>query len=260
MGLKPNYIVPYSTIERLEHISEAAATIQICTTLGTYLAAGLEEHFGVPEVKAPLPYGIAGTDACLRELARITRREQSAERVIAREHEKIARSLGEIRKRLAGKKVFIGAGDAHAHSLVAVVRELGMDVAGSALWHYDRNIDNGNEHSDELAHVLKHHGNFPLSICNKQSFELVNQLNRVKPDIFVTRHAGTVWANKLGIPSFTIADEHFSLGYEGIVNFGSVVADTLDSAWFVKKVAKHSKLPYTQWWMDQSPFSQMKEA
>ena len=79
LNLRPNYIVPFSTIEQLEKISEAAATVQICPTLGTYLAAGLEQEYGVKEVKAPVPYGLKGTDNWFRELGKITGKEKEVE-------------------------------------------------------------------------------------------------------------------------------------------------------------------------------------
>ena len=72
LGLAANYVTPFTTIERLERLSESMATVQVCHTLGTYLAAGLEQRFGVPEIKAPAPYGIPATDAWLRELGRVT--------------------------------------------------------------------------------------------------------------------------------------------------------------------------------------------
>lgn len=111
MGLRPNHIVPLSTIEQLERISEAAATVQYCQTLGTYLAAGLEQHFGVPEVKAAAPFGLRASDELLREIGRIFHKEAEAEQVIRSEREKIAEDLAYLRGRLSGKTAFIAAGD-----------------------------------------------------------------------------------------------------------------------------------------------------
>ncbi len=255
LGLRPNYIVPYTTVEQLAHISEAAATLQICNTLGTYLAAGLEEHFGVPEIKAPLPYGVAGTDAYLRELGRVVHKEAAVEQLIADEKERIAPKLEQLRRNLAGKKAFIGAGDGHGHSILAIIEELGMQLAGSCIWHHDLKNDNGDERSDELKHVITHYGNFSIGICNKQSFELVNLMNKKQPDIYIARHTGTIWATKLGIPSFLMGDEHFGLGYQGLINYGELILDTISNPAFVKNIAAHNKLPYTDWWLAQEPFS-----
>lgn len=79
MGLRVNYLVPNATVEQLEHMSEAAASTHICETLGAYIAQGLEQAFGVPEVKSPPPYGLTWSDAWLRELGRLTNREELAE-------------------------------------------------------------------------------------------------------------------------------------------------------------------------------------
>jgi nitrogenase molybdenum-iron protein alpha chain len=63
LGLRVNYIVDLATVEDLAQLSEAAATVGFCYTLSSYMAAALEQEFGVPEIKAPQPYGFAGTDA-----------------------------------------------------------------------------------------------------------------------------------------------------------------------------------------------------
>ena len=47
-------------------------------------------------------------------------------------------------------------------------------------------------------------------VCNKQAFELVNALKRIKPDLMIARHDGmTLWGAKLGIPTLLIGDEQF---------------------------------------------------
>jgi nitrogenase molybdenum-iron protein alpha chain len=258
LGLRPNYIVPYNTVEQLERMSEAVATLQICNTLGSYLAAGLEEYFGVPEVKAPLPYGIPGTDAYLRELGRLTGKEREVELLILEEKARVMPELEELRSKLKGKTAFVGAGPAHGHSLVAVLRELGLNLVGTCFWHHDPINDNRDPRSDSLPHVVKEYGDFPVNICNKQSFELVNMLKRTKPDIFLARHAGTIWASKLGIPSILMGDEHFGLGYEGLINYGNLILDAITNPLFVKHLAAHEKLPYTDWWLAQDPYSFME--
>ena len=256
LGLVPNYIVPFTTIDRLERLSEAGATVQICSTLGTYLAAGLEQQFGVPEIKAPPPYGLAGTDAWLRELGRVTGKEREVETLIAEERARIAPELAGLRQRLAGVRGFVSAGAVHGHSIIGILKELGMDLAGGTVWHHDQRFDHGDDRGDSLGHVTEHYGDLPFSVCNKQSFEMVNLLNRLKPDIFVVRHNGmAVWGAKLGIPTFLMGDEHFGIGYQGLINYGQKVVDTITNPAFVQNLARHSRLPYTRWWLEQEPFA-----
>lgn len=256
LGYEPEYIVPFSTIAQLEHISEAAATIQICTTLGTYIGAALEQIYGVPEIKAPPAYGIAGTDNWYRELGKVLGKEQLVEEIIEREHLKVLPKLEEYRGRLKGKTAYVTAGAAHGHSLIALLRELGMEVQGAAIFHHDPIYDNGDTTSDALAHTVNTYGDIPnYNVCNKQAFELVNILNRVRPDIMIARHGGmTVWGAKLGIPTLLIGDEQFSFGYQGILNYAERIVETIDNIEFVTNLAKHSTMPYTKWWLEQNPF------
>jgi nitrogenase molybdenum-iron protein alpha chain len=257
IGLRPNYIVPFTNIDQLEKISEAVATVQICATLGTYLAAALEQEYGVPEVKAPPAYGLKGTDEWFRELGRLTGKENEVELLIKEERERIAPELQELRGKLKGKRVYITAGAAHGHSLLALLKELGLEIAGVAIFHHDPCYDNKDERSDALSHVVDTYGDIPnYNVCNKQVFELVNVLNRLKPDVFVARHGGlSVWGAKLGIPTFLMGDEHFGLGYQGMINYGNKILDALATREFVENIAAHSELPYTNWWLEQGPYT-----
>lgn len=256
MGLKANYIVPFTTIHQLSRISEAAATVQVCSTLGTYLAAALEQEYGVPEIKSPPPYGLKGTDEFFRELGRVTGKKKEAELLIKNEREIIEEELEEIRGKLKGKRAYISAGAAHGHSLLALLSDLEMEVVGAGIFHHDPHYDNGDDRSDALKHVVETCGDIKnFSVCNKQVFEMVNVLNRLKPDLLVVRHGGlSVWGVNLGIPTLLIGDEQFGIGYKGLINYGKKILDVLSTKDFVKNIAEHSELPYTNWWMQQDPY------
>jgi nitrogenase molybdenum-iron protein alpha chain len=262
LGLKSNPIVPYLSIENLARISEAGATAQMCATLGTYFAAGLERRFGVPEVKSPPPYGLAGTDAFLRELGRILGKEREVESFIAAERAAIADELQELRAEFTGVKAFVAAGPAHGHSFMSVLQDLGMVLVGSCMFHHDPHFDNGDIAGDSLNHVVKTHGNVRLGICNKQSFELVSLIRKLKPDVLVMRHPSVVvWGAKLGIPTFFIDDENYSVGYRGLVRYGRKIRDWLRNPAIERTLARHTRLPYTEWWLERGrdPFTFLAE-
>lgn len=261
LGYEPQYIVPFTTIAELGRISEAAASIQICQTLGTYMGAALEQVYGVPEIKAPPAYGLAGTDNWFRELGRVLDRREEVEEIIAREHARVLPKIEEYRRKFAGKTAYLTAGAAHGHAIIALLRELGLDVQGAAIFHHDPVYDNGDPDSDLLAHDVKTYGDVPnFNVCNKQAYELVNILRRIKPDLMIARHGGmTVWGAKLGIPSLLIGDEQFGFGYQGILNYAERIEDALDSREFVSNLAGHSSMPYTKWWLEQDPFHYLGE-
>jgi nitrogenase molybdenum-iron protein alpha chain len=261
LGYKARYILPYTTISQLESLSEAAATLQICPTLGTYMGAALEQVYGVPEIKAPAAYGIAGTDLWMRALGRILDRKEEVEEIIREEHRRVIPRLEEYRDKLRGKTAYLTAGAAHGHAIIALLRELGIEVKGAAIFHHDPIYDNGETSTDILEHVVNTYGDLPAyNVCNKQTYELVNILNRVKPDILVARHGGMViWGARLGIPTFLMEDEQFGFGYQGVLNYAEKILETLDNVEFTNNLARHSTIPYTRWWLEQDPFTFLEE-
>ncbi len=256
-GVIPNYITPYSTLESIRWSSEAAATVQACSTLGSYLGAALEQQFGVPELPTAPPYGIAQTNRWFRALGKLLGKEDVAERVIAEKREKYLPQIEAIREKLTGKTAYVTAGAAHGHALLGVLAELGIKAQGAAIFHHDPLYDNGVPEGDQLAQRVSDFGDVPnFNVCNKQEFELVNSLNRIRPDLLLARHGGmTLWGAKLGIPSLLIGDEHYSMGYEGLVKYGQRIIETLENDEFVKNLERHAINPYTKWWLSQEPYT-----
>jgi len=92
-------------------------------------------------------------------------------------------------------------------------------------------------------------------VGDQQNYELLNLLNRLKPDLYVARHGGsTVWATKLGIPSVMVADEFSAFGYQGLIDFGYRLSDALTNRSLAKNLSSRVKMPYTDWWMAQDSF------
>jgi nitrogenase molybdenum-iron protein alpha chain len=261
LSLRPVFIAPFSTIEELAKTSESVATISICGTLGGYFGNGLEEHYGVPYVKSMQPHGIAGMDSWLRGLGQAAGKEREVEQFIMEEKQRIAPELEEIRAKLKGRKAVIGMGPSFGHNYVRVLEELGVEVIWGATWHFDQHYDHGAcpESTLNLARTEREK-DLPVSVCDQQNFELLNLLNRLRPDIYVSRHGGTsVWATKMGITSVMVADEFSAFGYQGLVDFGYRIIDSLANRSLAKNLAARIKLPYTDWWLGQDSFSLLKE-
>ncbi|MDR3315523.1 MAG: hypothetical protein LBS98_03455 [Coriobacteriales bacterium] len=256
-GIEANYITPYSTVDSLAHASEAIASVQACSTLGSYMSSVLEQEYGVKAIRTSPPYGVPATDRWLRELGELLGKPEVAEQIIAEEREKYLSRIEELRAQLVGKTAYVTAGAGHGHSLLALLGELGLKAQGAAIFHHDPINDIEADESDALAHTVRDYGNVPnFNVCNKQEFELVNMLTRIRPDILLARHGGmTLWGAKLGIPSLLIGDEHYGMGYSGLVNYGERILETLENDEFVKNLERHAINPYTKWWLDQPTFT-----
>ena len=178
------------------------------------------------------------------------------EEIIVEGRRRIMPKLLEYRKKFQGKTAYLTAGAAHGHAIIALLRELGFNVLGAAIFHHDPLFDNQDPDSDALEQDVRLYGEIEnYSVCNKQSYEIVNLLNRYRPDILVARHSGMAhWGGKLGIPSFLVDDEQFGFGYQGILNYGERIDDTISNPEYIKNFAAHSVSPYTEWWMRQDPF------
>ncbi|MBR0100611.1 MAG: nitrogenase [Treponema sp.] len=252
LNLKTNLILPHSTVEQLTYLSEALCTTQICETLGTYVCAALEEKFGVIQLKSNSPYGRNWTDEWIRALAKVSKREELGEEVIAKEHARIKDEFEKIRSELAGKKAYIFAGDSFSHIFAVLMHEFGLEVCGITSLHHDQVRDSSAEELNTLKQMIDEIGDVPnMTICNKQPFLMTKILKKYDVDILVSRHFNTgVVGTELGIPSLNVADPNSIMGYDGLLHFGRLVLKTIRAKNFYRTIGEHAKLPYSKWWIE----------
>jgi nitrogenase molybdenum-iron protein alpha chain len=251
LGLRVNLVMGGNTLERLAELSSASATVTMCFVL-SYLATGLEQEHGVPEIKAPLPYGLDATDEWLRDIARVTGREDRVEAVIAAERARIAPELASLRAELKGKKGFVAAGAAFAHGLIADLRELGVEVDGTFSFHHDPMTDSRDPRQDSLGHLIDATGDVPnFTVSPDQHFQAHAALKRANPDFIVTRHTGAMasLAARMGIPVLPIFYSNDGLAYEGLLTIGRAILRTLPRKRFYADVAAHARFPYSPAWL-----------
>ncbi|MDR1506133.1 MAG: nitrogenase [Treponema sp.] len=257
LGLRANYVVPLADVETLEKLSEAACTTHICETLAMYPAAALEQEYGVPEVKSPPPFGVQWTDNWLREVARLTGREEIVEDLIQSEHERVNEELTQVREQLKGKRIYIFAGDSYAHSIANMLLDLGLDLVGITTLHHDQTTDGGTESLDSLGNLVASKGEIGnYSVCNKQPYQVFKLLKDARPDILIVRHMNmTITGAKLGIPTMNDGDVNISAGYDGLVRLGKRLLDALKTKKLFENISRHCESPYTTWWLEQAdPF------
>lgn len=252
LGLRPNYLVPLADIDSLKSMAEAACSTQVCETLGTYVTTVLEEEFGVPKVHAPSPYGIQWTDEWYREIAGLTGKTDIVEEMIASEHARIQPELEEIKKELSGLKVYIYAGDSYAHNLGSLVHDLGVEIVGMTTLHHDMRVDGNDAEHSTLQEMIDVAGDIEVTVCNKQPYEVIKHLTRLKPDFLIVRHMNmTILAGKLGIPCIFEGEINVSAGYDGLLLTGRRIRNLIKAKRLLKTLAKYNEFPYTDWWLEQ---------
>jgi nitrogenase molybdenum-iron protein alpha chain len=249
-GYQPLFLLNGRTVEELEHISESAATVSVCGTLGSYGGQALKEAYGVPFVNTTYPNGIEGYERWLRQLGEVLGKSNEVEEYIETERKWAIPELEKLKDRLKGTKAVIGMGPGFAYDYIRILKELGIDIIHTSSWHYDPKYDD--EGGSEAVNISKTiDRDLDISVSDLQNYEIANILNRLKPDIFVTRHAGWGWIFKLGVTVLQVTDEYTSFGYRGTVNFAKRIIDAITNRSLADLMSKHMKLPYTDWWFGQ---------
>ncbi len=252
LGVEPLFLISNTTVEQLSRLSESAATVTICGTLGSYLGTGLELKYGVPYLRSMQPHGIAGFESWMLGIGAALGKQAEAERLLRRERETYLPQIEEVKQRLTGLRAVVGMGPGFNFNTVRLLRELGITVEHSAAWHYDRQYDDGQAPASFEYLLANGDADISMSVSDLQNHELLNILNRVRPDIYFSRHVGsTVWAMKLGIPAPCLYDEYAVFGYRGLLNFAYSVLDVVTNRSFTQNLSRRVKLPYTQWWLAQ---------
>lgn len=254
LGLEPTFLLAASTVEEIEHLSEATASITTCSTLSSYLGIGLETAYGVPFVRSLQPHGIIGYEDLARQLAKVVDREYEMEAFLQKERAVYLPEIEKIKEQLAGKSAMVAMGPNLGANIARVLQEFDMKIEHLTAWHFDKQYDDGSR-PKALQYLIDNSPNdFTYAVNHLQNFEFMNILNTVRPDIFVSRHPDSaIWSMKIGIPGYCVYDEYNVFGYKGTLRFGKTLLDLILNRSFTENLSKHVRLPYTNWWMKQQP-------
>jgi nitrogenase molybdenum-iron protein alpha chain len=135
--------------------------------------------------------------------------------------------------------------------------DLGLELMGVTTLHHDQQTDSDVEGLNTLNHLINTKGDIEnYSVCNKQPYQVMKIVQRVKPDLIVVRHMNmTILGTKLGIPSVLEGDVNISAGYDGLIKLGRRLHEALLRKNILKTIAAHVELPYTDWWLqEENPF------
>lgn len=261
LGVKIQFLYVNSTVEEIEHLSEARATVSICSTLGTYLGHGLEQKYGVPFLKTINPMGMIGFETWFKGIAKLLGKEDKAQKVIDREREKYLPEINRLKEKTAGLKAVVAMGAGYSYEMARVLQELGIEI----VWLSSGDLD-PRQDGDNIPPAIDFMGrhspyNFGTNVSDNQNFEIFNIIHEKKPDIFFSRHPGfTVWATKQNIPAVYVGDEYLAFGYRGTVAFAKMIVDAITNRSFATNLSAHATLPYTDWWLAQKHTAMYQEA
>lgn len=260
LGVRLQFLFLNSTVEEIAHLSEARATVSVCSTLGTYLGNALEQTYGVPFLKTINPMGITGFETWLGGIAKVLGKEEEARKIIEQEREKYLPEINEIKKKTTGLRAVIAMGAGYSYEMSRVLQELGIEIVWLASGHLDPRQDGGNI-PPAIEFMSKHSAsNFGTGVSDNQNFEIFNIMHQKKPDIFFSRHPGfTVWATKQNIPAVYVGDEYLAFGYKGTLALARMIDDSITNRSFAQNLSAHATLPYTDWWLGQNHAAMQKE-
>jgi nitrogenase molybdenum-iron protein alpha chain len=253
IGLDVRFYAEYCNVDELRMMSYAGLNISMCNVHDDYILKYLQDEFDIPYIICGMPAGFAGTRAWLLEIAEHYGLADKAKAVIAEEEKMVRTAIEPILPAIRGKRVIIHAGVIRAGAEGLLLQELGFEVIGIRATHYDSNADPFMYGIEEIFPKIQ-------ITVSAQLFEMLNQINKLKPD-FVVAHNGYHGAlARAGIVSMQVFDtDKAFFGYAGIYRFAQRAAFALHNTSYTDRLGKNVKQPYKSDWWEKDTYSYIKE-
>jgi len=258
VGLRPNFIPEFATVEQLEQLSEAAVTAPLCPTYTDYLSRGLEQKFGVPYFLYPSPVGIKNTDAWLRRIGKYTGKEAEMEALIEEEHkiwvpkiEAIKEEFAKIRGDKEKLEVLGSLGQGRLLSQVPFLDELRLSSSAAMTQDFDNLI------LEDLENMVEEVGDFEVLVNTFQAAEQGHITRKQDPDIALTcPFQGGAYKREKGITrihALRADPDPWSAqnGYAGAFAFGNFLLQSLKSTSLQRNLKAKTSDSYKDWWYEQ---------
>ncbi|HEX9062217.1 MAG TPA: nitrogenase component 1 [Clostridia bacterium] len=257
IGLRPNFIPEFSTIEQFEILSEAAVTAPICSSFTDYLSRGLEQEYGVPYFLYPSPVGISHTDEWLRQIAHYTGKEKEVEKLIAKEHDKWLPKLEVLREefqKISPEKtidVLGSLGQGRLLTQVTFFNELGVKTPAAICLDFDDLV------IDETEKLIDEVGDFDVLINTFQAAEVAHHTRRYDPEIALTcPFQGNAYKREKGATRIHSArgdsrEWSAQAGYKGAIACGNFLLQSMKNRSFQKTMLDKTPDVYNEWWYNQ---------
>jgi nitrogenase molybdenum-iron protein alpha chain len=254
LGFDVNFYPNFAHPENFKLITEAGLNVCICPTHDDYFLEFMKEKYNIPYILKTMPIGIENTGDWLIDIATVLEVKKEAGRIIQMEVDELEKELKPLRNKLEGKKVLISGGEMRVATMAGLINEIGGKVVGIRGHHYDQFGDYA------YGKLLDVNPDMDINIATTQIFELVNLINKHKPDLYLGHGGSNLWSSKLGVPSLPIFNQsQFYLGYRGVFEVAKRCARLLENNAFQTHLKENTKLPYRDSWFEKSPFAYIKE-
>jgi nitrogenase molybdenum-iron protein alpha chain len=197
----------YSSADKIAKASHARASVVLNNGEGAYLAAELEENFGVTYIRTEAAVGIRGTRHFIRRIAKVLDIEQKAQEYIENQQKLLDNSVS--RSPLVGKTVFLDANFAYAVNFAEFIEKLGGKISGLSVPYVD--LENRELVQKLTVYTAK---GIPVIVADGQPFEKANVLYKKKADYYFSLYASPAFSSQLGSVPVSAADTAV-LGYVG---------------------------------------------
>ncbi|HEY6007146.1 MAG TPA: nitrogenase component 1 [Geobacteraceae bacterium] len=258
IGLRPNFIPEFATVEQFEILGEAAVTAPICPTYTDYLSRGLEQEFGVPYFMYPSPVGIDHTDEWLRTIARYTGKEKEVEVLIKEEREKwlpkmevIQNEFARIKPGVEKVEILGSLGQGRLLTQVPYFEEIGVKSPAAIIQDFDNLV------LDEVQGIIDQAGDFDVLVNTFQAAELAHITRKYDPDVALTcPFQGSAYKREKGatrIHALRGDARQWSAqaGYKGAIAYGNFLLQSVKNKAFQKTMLAKTPDTYKDWWYQQ---------
>jgi len=247
LGLEPLILSAYTTPEDYARASQSIATVGQCSVMTSYLGGALEQEYGVPLIREYLPYGITGFESWYKKIASLAGKEAEGNAYIRSQREQYLPEIEKLREKLSGKRVMVALGPGVAVELVRILRDLGLDVVNTSLYHYDPKLDGGGVEDSHVSVYARESDDVDVYVGNAQQHEIYKIIKKYKPEVLISRgHGANLLSARLGVTPIDYSTSSRCLyAYGGALELGYKILDELDNKSLINSVAKHHPNPFT---------------
>jgi nitrogenase molybdenum-iron protein alpha chain len=249
LGLQVRIFAEYCNADELRLISHAGLNVSMCNVHDDYILTYLQEKFDIPYIICGMPLGFAGTRAWFLEIADHYGLADKAKRIIEDEERQLNEALAPLLPQLAGKRVLVCGGVIRSGAEALMLKELGLEVIAVRAYHYDNGAD------PVLRDVAEELPDVPIAVSN-QPFEMLNQINKLKPDLVISHNGTHGLLAKAGAVSMQLFDiEKPFFAYAGIYRFVRRMIFAFRNTSYTDRLAQKVRQPYYPEWFDQDAYS-----